>query len=56
MDTYSGRVVPGRVAQVRRDGPEFAVVTEDSASVRARRVLVPDELHSIGDAAMDAPR
>lgn len=50
--TYGGRVVPGRVAQVRRDGPGFALVTEDSASVWARRVLVTTGLT---DALPDVP-
>lgn len=37
---YGGRVVSGRVAQVRRDGEGFSVATEDRQRVRARRVLV----------------
>ncbi|WP_327297813.1 NAD(P)/FAD-dependent oxidoreductase [Streptomyces sp. NBC_01197] len=38
--SYGGRVVPGRVARVHRDGAEFSVVTEGGQRVRARRVLV----------------
>ncbi|MER6009429.1 NAD(P)/FAD-dependent oxidoreductase [Streptomyces bluensis] len=38
--SYGGRVVAGRVEQIRRDGAEFSVVTEDGHRVRARRVLV----------------
>ncbi|GHK01793.1 putative FAD-dependent pyridine nucleotide-disulphide oxidoreductase [Streptomyces sp. Y2F8-2] len=37
--SYGGRVVAGRVAQIRRDGAAFSVVTEGGQRVRARRVL-----------------
>jgi len=48
---YGGRVVRGRVAEIRRAGADFAVCLDGTRSVRARRVLVAtgvsDELPDI---------
>ncbi|WP_326757432.1 hypothetical protein OHB35_00695 [Streptomyces phaeochromogenes] len=44
---YGVRVADARVADARRDGDGFSVVTDDGEQVRARRVLMTDELPDV---------
>ncbi|WP_327398343.1 hypothetical protein [Streptomyces phaeochromogenes] len=44
---YGVRVADARVADARRDGDGFSVVTDDGEQVRARRVLTTDELPDV---------
>ena len=51
VESYGGRVVPGRAVAARRDGGSFAVDTADGTTWRARRLLVTtglvDELPAV---------